>query len=138
MQEIYLCDIDGTLSCHKGIRSPYEEAKVGLDNPLPTVEIIKSLIRSGHSIIYFSGRTEKCREESTKWIIEHIGHAPDLHMRKVGDMRNDAIIKEELYNLYIKDKYKVLGVFDDRLRVCKMWYELGLFVFNCNQGLIEF
>ena len=24
------------------------------------------------------------------------------------------------------------------LKVCRMWYDLNLFVFNCNQGLIEF
>lgn len=37
-----------------------------------------------------------------------------------------------------KDIHTVIGVFDDRLKVCRMWYRLGLFVFNCNQGLKEF
>mgnify|MGYP003433581663 FL=1 len=59
-------------------------------------------------------------------------------MRQFKDMRSDDIVKEEMYNTHIKDKYEVIGVFDDRLKVCRMWYKLGLFVFNCNQGLIEF
>ena len=138
LPQIYLCDIDGTLSCHKKNRSPYDESKVYSDKTLPTVEIIRSLIKCGHNIVFFSGRTEKCREDSSRWIFDHIGCVPDLHMRHIGDTRNDAIIKKELYELYIKDKYEVLGVYDDRLRVCHMWYDLGLFVFNCNQGLKEF
>lgn len=43
-----------------------------------------------------------------------------------------------MFDLYIPKKVVIHGVFDDRLRVCKMWYEMGLFVFNCNQGLKEF
>jgi len=139
MQNIYLCDIDGTLADHQGIRSPFDESKVGLDKPLPTVDLIKSLIATGDRIIYFSGRTDSCRLETIKWLTKYIDDGePELYMRKTGDFRNDAILKKEMYNTYIKDKYNDLGVFDDRLRVCHMWYELGLFVFCCNQGLKEF
>jgi len=138
-RKVYLCDIDGTLSDHQKIRSPYDESKVFLDKPLPTCNVIKSLIATGDKIIYFSGRTESCRLETIKWLTKYINDGiPDLYMRQIGDQRNDSIIKKELYDNHIRDKYKVLGVFDDRLRVCHMWYELGLFVFNCNQGLKEF
>lgn len=139
MQNIYLCDIDGTLADHQGIRSPFDESKVDLDKPLPTVDIIKSLIATGDRIIYFSGRTDGCRLETIKWLTKYIDDGePELYMRKTGDLRNDAILKKEMYDTHIKNKYNVLGVFDDRLRVCHMWYDLGLFVFNCNQGLKEF
>lgn len=138
MTNIYLCDIDGTLSDHQGIRSPYDEDKVHLDIPLPTCELIETL-QYTHKVIFFSGRTEKCREASTKWIQDNTHcHNITLYMRQIGDNRPDEIIKEELYNTYIKDKYRVLGVFDDRLKVCRIWYRIGLFVFNCNQGLKEF
>lgn len=140
-ENIYLCDIDGTLSNHKGIRSPYDESKVHLDKALPICMIINSLLRTGSKIIFFSGRTENCRESSIKWIQDNIFMYKDniqLYMRAAKDTRNDAIIKEELYRTYIEGKYEVVGVFDDRLRVCHMWYNLGLFVFNCNQGLKEF
>lgn len=58
--------------------------------------------------------------------------------RKKGDFRSDEIIKKEIYDNHIKDNYNVLGVFDDRLKVIRMWEKEGLFVFNCNQGNIEF
>lgn len=137
MQKIYLCDIDGTLA-ERTNRGPFEEHKVIDDAALPTIELIKALIKDGNRIIYFSGRTEKCREDTIKWIEKHIAGNVELYMRQCKDQRPDDILKEELYNIYIKDKYKVIGVFDDRLKVCRMWYRLGLFVFNCNQGLEEF
>jgi len=59
-------------------------------------------------------------------------------MRKHGDYRPDDIVKKEMYDAFIKDQYNVLGVFDDRLKVVRMWEGLGLWVFNCNQGNVEF
>lgn len=138
-QGVYICDIDGTIASHEGIRGPYEEHKVLLDVPLPTIKVINSLYNCEEKIIFFSGRTEACKKDTIKWLDDHLTiDYPELYMRKVGDSRSDDIVKEEMYNVYIKDKYEVLGVFDDRLRVCRMWYKLGLFVFNCNQGLKEF
>lgn len=139
MDKIYICDIDGTLAYNNGHRSFYDETKVFDDTPLPTVEVIKSLIGTGERIIYFSGRTEACRVETIKWLTKYVDtEYPELYMRKEKDYRKDDIIKKELYESYIKDKYEVVGIFDDRLQVCKMWYDLGLFVFNCNQGLKDF
>lgn len=138
MEEIYLCDIDGTLSDFRHHRGPFDEDKVKDDIPLPTVNVINALVLNGAKIIYFSGRSKACYEDSYKWIENHIGHFPELYMREIGDFRGDEIIKKELYDKHIKNKYKVIGVFDDRLKVCRMWYDLGLFVFNCNQGLKEF
>lgn len=139
MQKIWICDIDGTIANHKGIRGPFDEHLVHLDNTLPTVEIIKALIATGDKIVYLSGRTDKCKQDTINWLTQHIDdQPPELYMRKSGDFRSDAIIKLEIYQNEIRDKYTISGVFDDRLKVCRMWYNLGLFVFNCNQGLIEF
>lgn len=138
MENIYLCDIDGTLADFKGHRGPFDEHKVLDDVPLPTVGVIRALVETGARIIYFSGRTDKCYIDSSEWIFNHVGHNPELYMRKAGDFRSDDIIKEELYNKHIKDQYNVLGVFDDRLKVVRMWEKLGLWVFNCNQGNKEF
>lgn len=140
-KNIYLCDIDGTLAHNNGHRSFYDETKVLADTPLPTCKIITALINHADSfpaIIFFSGRTEACRKDTTTWLEKQFGFGLELYMRQVGDQRPDEIIKKEMYDKYIKDQYNVLAVFDDRLKVCKMWYELGLFVLNCNQGLKEF
>lgn len=139
-EKIYLCDIDKTLADNSH-RSPFDETKVSNDKPLPTCEVIKSLLGSGAFVVFLSGRSTRCYNDTHDWIKNNIGvslynHA--LFMRSEGDGRADEIIKKELYEIHIKDKYEVIGVFDDRLKVCRMWWELGLFVFNCNQGNIEF
>jgi len=138
-QNIYLCDIDGTLAEFRHHRGPFDEHKVLDDSPLPTVQVIGALQKSGARIIYFSGRTTACYKDSCTWISNHVqGGHPELYMRSKGDSRSDDIVKKEMYDTHIKDKYNVIAVFDDRLKVCRMWYELGLFVLNCNQGLKEF
>lgn len=139
MESIYLCDIDGTLADHQGLRSPYDETKVLNDKPLPTVEVIKALINNNNRVVFLSGRTEKCKKDTVKWLHQYVGiEFPEIYMRKEGDSRPDDVVKKQLHWDYIEWRYKVLGIFDDRLKVCRMWYEMGLFVFNCNQGLKEF
>lgn len=137
----FIVDLDGTLASHKGIRDVFDESKVSLDKELPTCRVIDALRFNGENIIFFSGRTDKCYEDSKVWLSEATNIPKSqikLYMRKAGDYRSDEIIKKELYDTHIKDKYEVLGVFDDRLKVIRMWESLGLFVFNCNQGNIEF
>ncbi len=138
-QNIYLCDIDGTLAEFRHHRGPFDEHLVKNDSPLPTIQVIRALEANGAKIIFFSGRTDKCYTDTREWLQTHLIESnPELYMRKQGDFRGDDLIKKEMYDAHIKDKYNVIAVFDDRLRVCKMWYELGLFVLNCNQGLKEF
>lgn len=138
MQNIYLCDIDGTLACHTPHRGPYDEHLVHLDTALPTVKVIRSLLHEEYKVIFFSGRTDKCKEATSDWLEYHLNEVPELYMRKQRDFRSDDIVKEELYNEHIKGKYNVLGVFDDRPKVVRMWRKLGLFVFNCQQEDREF
>ena len=38
----------------------------------------------------------------------------------------------------VKDKYNIVGVFDDRKHCKRLWNELGVFVFDVNQYDIEF
>jgi hypothetical protein len=58
-----------------------------------------------------------------------------LYMRKANDYRKDAIIKLELYEAYVKDKYDILMVLDDRDQVVRMWREeLGLPCFQVDYG----
>lgn len=141
MEDVYLCDIDGTLAHNNGHRSFYDESKVEFDTTLPTVNIINSLMRDNNKIIFFSGRTESCRNKTIEWLYEHLVIDFDnieLHMRSINDQRSDDILKEEMYNKYVNGKYNILAVFDDRPKVVRMWWKLGLFAFNCAQSNKEF
>jgi len=144
-QNIFICDIDGTLADHAGIRSPFDESKVHLDLPIiPVIEVVKAL-RQRYKVIFISGRTDACFSETHQWLDKHLREpgqegpiAIELLMRQTGDQRRDAIIKKQIYETHIFPHYNILGAFDDRMQVCRMLYENEIFCFNVNQGLKEF
>lgn len=55
-------------------------------------------------------------------------------MRPADDNRDDALVKYELFNKYVRDNYDVLGVFDDRNRVVDMWRRIGLTCYQVAEG----
>ena len=55
-------------------------------------------------------------------------------MRATGDQRRDSIVKLEIFDQEIRDRYHVIGVFDDRQQVVRMWRALGLTVFQVAEG----
>jgi hypothetical protein len=87
----------------------------------------------GLTVIFMSGRTDGCKEETEKWLGEHVGLPYHLYMRAKGDGRKDWIVKNELFS-QVRDKYHVVSVFDDRNQVVGMWRKLGLQVFQVADG----
>jgi predicted kinase len=131
-------DIDGTLA-EKGDRHPFEWNKVDRDAYIDVVGEQARFHRSeGREIIVFSGRDSVCRGLTKEWLDFYNFEYDQLWMRAEEDYRKDTVIKEELYQEHINGKYNVLCVYDDRLSVVDMWYQLGLYVFNCNQGQRQF
>lgn len=130
-----ICDIDGTVALRNN-RSPFDYSKVCEDTFDPRMlEVLYTFIESGVKIIFITGREDmdNCRELTTKWLDKNIAYSEsgwDLIMRSKGDHRSDAEIKKEIYDKYIKDKYNILCVFEDRDKVVKMWRDEGLL---CNQ-----
>lgn len=126
LPECVLVDIDGTVALHDG-RSPYDTAKAGQDKlNEPVARVVWAMANRGYSIIFMSGRDEQFRELSEDWLNRNGFPYPELYMRSLGDKRNDAIVKNELFDKHIRGKYNVVCVFDDRDRVVKRWRELGL------------
>lgn len=146
-EDIFIFDIDGTLANHKGIRGPFEEHKVHLDTPIePVWKVLRSLALR-YRIVFVSGRTAGCYSETVKWLQKQFETEKskifgrmniELYMRQIGDNRKDSIVKKEIYNHHVLPKYNIVGVFDDRMQVCRMLYDNNIFCFNVNQGLIEF
>ena len=64
--------------------------------------------------------------ETIEWIKSQGLKIYKIYFRKEKDNRNDAILKKEIYERNIKDKYFVEFVLDDRNSVVKMWRSLGL------------
>jgi hypothetical protein len=91
--------------------------------------------RSTHRIIFCSGRPERTREDTLQWLDEkaYFSHDVTLYMRKDGDRRSDAIVKQEILDAHI-DKDHVLFVLDDRQCVVDMWRKNGMTCFQVAPG----
>jgi predicted kinase len=130
-----LVDIDGTVALMTG-RGPYDWSRVGSDAPNPPViAAVRAMHAAGHAIVFCSGRDEVCRAETEAWLELYVDVPYEaLFMRPEGDSRKDAIVKREIFDGEIRDRWRIVGVFDDRQQVVRMWRSLGLTVFQVAEG----
>lgn len=138
-----ICDIDGTLAHNYSGRNIYDFTKVKDDTPDPLVCAVLDGLDSTFSVDYLdiiivSGREDSCRKETEEWLYHNMIPYKALYMRKSGDKRDDAIVKEEIYKEFIEPEYCVLGVIDDRNKVVRMWERLGLKVMKVGGLYNEF
>ena len=132
---VVLVDIDGTVALMNG-RGPFDWSRVGEDAPNPAViAAVRAMHAAGHAIVFCSGRDEVCRAETEAWLDLYVGVPYEgLFMRPEGDSRKDAVVKREIFDREIRDRWRVIGVFDDRQQVVRMWRALGLTVFQVAEG----
>ena len=142
-----ICDIDGTLAQNTSGRSFYDLSRVHEDKADPFVAcVIDALYNYGveisgdkyPSIIIVSGREDISREATESWLKQYGIPYDEILMRRAGDKRPDSVVKEEIYNEFIKPNYAVLGVLDDRPSVCNKWRSLGLRVAQLGNPYIDF
>lgn len=134
-----ICDIDGTLALRgegKLDRGPFDWDRVDEDLPnMPVVYLVQMCHKEGHRILLVSGRHEVCREKTKDWCRYFGIPFGELFMRAHGDTRKDSIMKRELFEKHIQDKYRIEFVLDDRNQVVAMWRdELGLPCFQVAKG----
>lgn len=135
-----ICDLDGTLSLIND-RSPYDYNSVGKDTVNePIRKILENYSCLGYTIIYLSGRMEPKETEkdlTLEWLnFNDLTFHDDFKIfrRKNGDYRQDAIIKEELFDTHIKNVYHIDFVLDDRNQVVDMWRRKGLLCLQVYYG----
>lgn len=132
-EDVYLCDLDGTIALHNG-RNPYSYEECIHDLPnMPVVNVIRSLTRSGFKIVFVTAREDigNSKALTIQWIEEYIGiKNPEVITRELSDNRKDNITKREMYDKYIFPKYNVIGIFDDRKQVVDMWRDMDIMVFD--------
>jgi predicted kinase len=135
-----LCDLDGTLALTTG-RNMFRPTENEMYADTVNVAVAQALLGMAqyNKIIFLSGREDLYFDLCQKWIKEKAQITDfELFMRKENDGRKDNIVKEEILMNDVLTRYQVTAVFDDRMQVCRMWYEKGIFCFNVNQGLVEF
>ena len=148
LKRAIIVDIDGTIcdTAHRVHFVRNEEGKKdwksfyeAMDGDLPRMEVVEEvggLYKSGIEVILVSGRPEEYRERTLAWALKHdLPFIPaQLFMRKDGDYRADTIVKQEIYDEFIKDRYNIHMAFDDRPAVIRMWESNGITVKDVGDG----
>jgi hypothetical protein len=81
-----------------------------------------------------SGRDGSCRDITIKWLEDNNIKYDSLLMRAESDFRKDSIVKKELFDNHIKNKYFIEYVLDDRNQVVDMWRDMGLKCLQVQEG----
>jgi predicted kinase len=122
----WIVDVDGTLARKAPDRDIYDYTRVHEDIPIRhTVEVVRKLAVDSR-IVVLSGRDAECLHETADWMRANDIPFDELHMRTIGDRRPDYKIKAEIFDRHIRHRFRVLGVFDDRLSVVRMWHRMNL------------
>ena len=158
--DVILCDLDGTIA-HikkdkdgKGHRTFFEMSKVKFDIFDHVVYTMVSALAETFEadLVFFTGRNADCFDQTVEWLDKHLEDYEDvtgiartfnnggykIYSRLLNDYRKDFEIKQELYDTFIKDRYEVLAVFDDRPQVIALWHDLGLKVISLGDQRIDF
>jgi len=146
-EEMVIFDVDGTIAdCQHRVKYARGEEKdwgkffslVHLDVPITeNIEKLKEYVQDNKRVILLSARSEVCREQTEKWMIDNDIPFFHLIMRRTGDHREDVDVKRGILNKYFADRTKILKVYDDRPSVIRMWRDEGLDVVDVGSG-VEF
>lgn len=121
-----IVDVDGTLA-NSDHRDVYDGSLAHLDSVYEHIaDLVRLCKRDGFSIIVCSGRGDQHRQVTHDWLQANGIPFDVLLMRKQGDERRDSVIKLELFNNFIRDRYAVNFALDDRNRVVNIWRALGI------------
>lgn len=131
-----MVDLDGTLSLGHSGRTWYD-AKTCDKDALnePVAEVVRVMAEKGIMVLICTGREGKYLDPTLRFLEINDIEYDRLWMRSPGDYRADSIIKHNMYEENIRDKYEVLFVLDDRQQVVDMWrLAFGLTVFQVAPG----
>jgi hypothetical protein len=145
VKKVVIFDIDGTLSdnCHRQYlvtngRKEWEKffSLMGDDAPvLPVIELCQVLFASDcYEMHIFSGRPERYRTLTGQWLVWNNVPCLPLSMRRDGDYRPDAEVKEEMLIQLLGEGKEVAFVVDDRKAVVEMWRKHGIICLQCAQN----
>lgn len=140
----WIVDIDGTIANtehrihyitdgHKNWDAWHANAHK--DEPIKEiVELIEMADACCISIVLCTARDEKCRADTLEWLKANDIPFDALYMRKLGDRRDDDIVKFELLEQIYEDGFEPVLVLEDRDRVVKMWRSAGLRCLQVSPG----
>lgn len=150
MMPIYIFDLDGTLANteHRvhllSGDAPdrwdrFYDACVDDEPNTSLIELMKTLLREGHAVWIWTGRSERVHHQTLAWLDIHVGinyrHALKLKMRPLGDHTQDHKLKRTwLSEIPAHERVHIAMAFEDRSRVVEMWRCEGILCCQVQPG----
>lgn len=142
-RKIVVVDLDGTLcnSAHRdhlAIAKQWDEfhSKLGEDNPWPDVKQMIELLDIdlfNFTVVGLTGRNERYRNATNKWLDLHGIRLDDLIMRPDNDYTPDHELKPAMLGaVYPPDR--IWFILEDRDKVVEAWRNLGYRCWQTNPG----
>lgn len=132
-----IIDLDGTVALNASGRPFYGEGtaeEIYLDVAwTPTINFIQEYCDSFDAfIIVVTGRhgTESVKRETFKWLSENGIDATEVYFRHPNDYRKSDVVKTEIFNNHLKDRFHFDFVLEDSHKCVMAWRKLGLLCFQ--------
>lgn len=148
-----IVDLDSTLAnnSHRvhfvsGENKDWDSFHAGIKDDVPNdwcLDLVWKYWETGTKVFFVTGRHEEYREVTEDFLLNKCDFENDVEcsvpmyellMRSNEDRREDYIIKQEIFEEHIKDKYDVLFAIDDRKQVVDMWRRNGIVCLQCADG----
>ncbi len=122
-----LVDIDGTLAAANS-GCPCGTPRCVTDDLQHRLgDMLRELAPNhGCQMVILTGRDEENRDELFEWLTAKDVGCDDVHMRLRGDTRRDNVVKLELFNRHVRDRFNIVAAFGDRDPAVRLWRRLGL------------
>ena len=138
LPKAFIFDVDGTLAKNNSGRSFYEWNNVIMDDVYWDIaNLCNDLYLLDYQILILSGRDSICKADTHTWLEKNTISYDKLIMRPKGNKLPDHIIKHDLFHKHIAPYYTVLGVFDDRPKVCDMWRSIQLRIYQIGDPAVK-
>lgn len=139
-EKAVIFDMDGTLS-FPDERKWFDYSLIPFDKTYDKIIYLISLFKKdNYKIIIVTARENKIvdnktvKELTVDWLNDNKIYFDEIFIREFEDSRKDAVVKKEIFNKHIRNKYNVQYVLDDRYSVVKMWRKLGLTCLQVKEG----
>lgn len=126
-----ICDLDAI-----AIKGKEESSKdftlIHLDKVfIPVKRVLMAMHKyMGYQIVYISDRENKHRAESMRFLTANFCPVGPILMRSDNDMRKEWMVKGQLFDKFIRDKYSVPFLLTSSEDMTSFWRSIGLNVFH--------
>ena len=134
-----MADLDGTLALF-GDKNPYERDFINDIVNKPVKQIIDNYLSDDqplNNLIIFSGRSDRFKEETKQWLDKYGIYPNIFEMRTAEEEKaqiKDVKVKQRLFDTFVRGKYNIDFVLDDRNSVVEFWRSLGLTCLQVQDG----